>query len=175
MSEDNTASLAAIRAQARLVDASLQEVARLFDELHRSQLDGGIMTADTAADLVRTHAASVAASTPSEEKDTEAGSQPTAVTSTARAEIRAVLLAVGYNQPAAAELLKRADHEPRSHPTDDEFDATLAGGHALIVEDADTERYGTCQCGKRLGTVSPYISPNAFVPSWQLHLIEVSG
>lgn len=197
MTEDNASSLAAIRAQFRVVDASLQEVARLFDDLHRSRLDGGIMTADTAAELVRTHAAARIARQDqpdttevdgitrriapmqvlrSEEKDTAVGSQPPAAASTARAEIRAALLAVGYNQPAADELLRRADREPHAQPADDEFEATLAGGHALILEHGDCETYGTCQCGRKFGVVTPDIPLTYFAGPWERHVMtEVSS
>lgn len=194
MPEDNASSLAAIHAQMDVVDASLQEVARLFDDLHRSRLDGGIMTADTAAELVRTHAATrrEQAGAPeadgitqriapvqalrSEEEDTTAGTQPVAATSTARAEIRAVLLAVGYNQAAADELLRRADREPHAQPADEEFEATLAGGHALVLEHGDCETYGTCQCGRKFGVITPDIPLDHFGRPWEQHLMtEVSS
>ncbi|MCX5601562.1 hypothetical protein OOK29_25770 [Streptomyces phaeochromogenes] len=238
MAEDNTASLAAIHAQFRVVDASLQEVARLFDELHRSQLDGGIMTADTAAELVRTHAADRAAAAPdevlvpraersywvniaaalnaayaagmpvgididgtltdhrawsvvwdrsverwtvagyedqfedataAEEKDTPVGIQPSGAASTARAEILAVLLAAGYNEPAALELVKRADREPRDPDPSPDSPETLAGGHALVVEYGDCVMHASCQCGYPLGTTTLNASLDTFVPGWERH------
>ncbi|MGW6210990.1 hypothetical protein [Streptomyces sp. NPDC055109] len=104
-----------------------------------------------------------------EEKDTRVGSQPTGASSTARAEILAVLQAAGYNEPAALELLKRADHEPRDPEPDPDFRETLAGGHALVVEYGDCELHATCQCGRRIGMCRPDASLDTFVPRWEQH------
>ncbi|GGX99022.1 hypothetical protein [Streptomyces fructofermentans] len=105
-----------------------------------------------------------------EQKDT-----PVGATSTARAEILAVLLAAGYNEPAAADLVARADREPRDPDPNPDFRETLDGGHALIVEYGDCEMHASCQCGKRLGTTTPDASLDTFVPGWERHTItEVS-
>ena len=110
------------------------------------------------------------------QKDTLPGSQPGRATSTARAEILAVLQDAGYNATAAAELLGRAHREPRTDPPDTEFRETLAGGHALIVEYGDCEFYGTCQCGKQLGKVRPDQFGGTFAIDWEHHVLtEVSS
>lgn len=70
------------RAQHAAVEAALAEAARLFDELHKSRLDGGIMTANTAAELLRSHAADLTTGRSHKEKDTSVGSQPTGAAST---------------------------------------------------------------------------------------------
>ncbi|WP_326729023.1 VVA0879 family protein [Streptomyces phaeochromogenes] len=107
--------------------------------------------------------------TAAEEKDTEAGSQPTAAASTARAEVLAVLLAAGYNEPAALELVQRADREPRDPDPNPDHPETLAGGHALVVEYGDCVMNASCQCGKPLGTTTPDTSLDTFLPGWERH------
>lgn len=104
-----------------------------------------------------------------EQKDTSAGIQPVGATSTARAEILAVLQAHGYNEPAAAELLGRAHREPRTDPPDTEFRETLAGGHALIVQYGDCELIGSCQCGRALGRITPAGSVDHLAGIWERH------
>jgi hypothetical protein len=104
-----------------------------------------------------------------EEKDTRVGSQPTGASSTARAEILAVLLDAGYNEAAATELLHRAHREPHDTEPNPDFAETLAGGHALIVQYGDCELIGSCQCGKHLGSTGPDASLDTFVPGWERH------
>lgn len=104
-----------------------------------------------------------------EEKDTSDGSQPSGAASTARAEILAVLLAAGYNEPAALELVQRADREPRDPDPSPDFPETLAGGHALVVECGDCVMHASCQCGYPLGTTTLAASLDTFVPGWERH------
>lgn len=116
------------------------------------------------------------AATAAEEKDTPGCSQLPGAASTARAEILAVLLAAGYNEPAATELLARADREPRDPDPNPDFPETLAGGHALVVEYGDCVMHASCQCGKPLGTTTPDTSLDTFMPGWERHTAtEVSG
>ncbi|MFE9684126.1 hypothetical protein [Streptomyces sp. NPDC006285] len=116
----------------------------------------------------------------SEEKDTHTGSQPVWAGFTAREEIIGNLIAAGYNEAAAKELLDRADREPHASAIEDEFASTLAGGHALVFEDIGTdERLATCQCGRRLGSVgTPGSSARTGIwfLAWKSHLsTEVSS
>ncbi|MBP5922135.1 MULTISPECIES: hypothetical protein [Streptomyces] len=104
-----------------------------------------------------------------EEKDIPAGTQPTGTASTARAQILTALQAAGHTAAAAAELLARADREPRELDPDPDFRETLGGGHALIVEYGDCEVHGTCQCGKAFGTTTPDASLDTFVRPWEHH------
>ncbi|WP_405925470.1 hypothetical protein [Streptomyces sp. NBC_00035] len=160
-------------AQAAATDA-IQQAASLFEARHRALLDGDITTSAEAAQLLRRHAAGLTEET--EEKDTPTGSQPAGTASTARAEILAVLLAAGYNEPAAREVLARADREPRDPDPDPDFRETLGGGHALVVEYGDCELHASCQCGRRFGTTTPDASLDTFVPGWERHTHgEVSG
>ncbi|MFF5001755.1 VVA0879 family protein [Streptomyces phaeochromogenes] len=110
-----------------------------------------------------------------EEKDTRGGSQPSGAASTARAEILAALLAAGYNEPAAAELLARADREPRDPEPNPDFPETLAGGHALVVEYGDCVMNASCQCGKPFGTTTPDMSLDTFMPGWERHTATEVG
>lgn len=104
-----------------------------------------------------------------EQKDTRRGSQPRPGGSTARAEILAVLQESGYNEAAATELLARAFREPHTTPPDEEFRETLAGGHALVVEYGDCELLGSCQCGRRLGRVTPDKPIDGLAGLWERH------
>jgi hypothetical protein len=106
-----------------------------------------------------------------EQKDTSVGgSQPPAgAADTARAEILGALLTAGYNEPAAIELLGRAFREPQGDPPDTEFRETLAGGHALVVEYGDCELLGSCQCGRRLGRITPGKPLDALAVPWERH------
>jgi hypothetical protein len=97
----------------------------------------------------------------------------------ARTEILAAIVRSGVSQKDAAALLDRADKEPRT-PTglgDPEFPTTLEGGHALVVEYGDCEFYGTCQCGKALGMVTPdRYRDDVFGSKWERHVMtEVSS
>ena len=60
----------------------------------------------------------------------------------------------------AAELLR-----------DDEFRATWAGGHALVIEYGDCEMHGRCQCGERFGTNTPDKPLDAFAGPWERHVM----
>lgn len=105
------------------------------------------------------------------QKDTPTGrsTRPRGAEFTARAEILAVLEDAGYNAAAAAELLGRADREPRTSPPDTEFVETLAGGHALFVQFGDCEFIGTCQCGRVLGRITQAGSVDHLVGLWERH------
>lgn len=97
----------------------------------------------------------------------------------ARTEILATLAVGGLSHEDALALLERADKEPRT-PTglgDPEFPTTLEGGHALIVEYGDCEFYGTCQCGKPFGMVTPdKYRDDVFGGKWERHVMtEVSS
>ncbi|MGW0566130.1 VVA0879 family protein [Streptomyces tauricus] len=117
----------------------------------------------------------------SAQKDTHTGSSaPVWAGFTAREEIIGNLIAAGYNETAAKELLGRADREPHASAIEDEFASTLAGGHALVFEDIGTdERLATCQCGRRLGSVgTPGSSARTdlWFLAWKSHLsTEVSS
>ncbi|MFE9935897.1 hypothetical protein [Streptomyces hirsutus] len=107
-----------------------------------------------------------------EEKDTRRGRQPRSGGSTARAEILAVLQGAGYNTAAAADLVARALREPHADPADLadlEFRETLAGGHALVIENGDCELIGSCQCGRRLGTLLPDRPVEHLAGLWERH------
>lgn len=96
----------------------------------------------------------------------------------ARTDILEALERDGYKSRETTSLLERADKEPRT-PTglgDPEFPTLLTGGHALIVEYGDCEFYGTCQCGKKLGMVTPdQFGGGAFGIEWEHHVLtEVS-
>lgn len=55
---------------------------------------------------------------------------------------------------------------------DPDFQTTLSGGHALIVEYGDCEFYGRCQCGKPLGMVTPdRYRDDVFGSKWEHHVM----
>lgn len=113
-----------------------------------------------------------------EEKDTSVGgTQPLAGAEfTARAQILTALQAAGHTPKAAAELLARADREPRDPAPDPDFRESLGGGHALVVEYGDCELHGSCQCGTRFGHTTPDVSLDTFVGPWVHHTnTEVTG
>lgn len=93
---------------------------------------------------------------------------------TARTDILGALQTAGYKDREALSLIEAADKEPRT-PTglgDPEFPTTLEGGHALIVEYGDCEFYGSCQCGKQLGMVTPdQFGGGAFGVEWERHVM----
>ncbi|MFJ2007052.1 hypothetical protein [Streptomyces chartreusis] len=105
-----------------------------------------------------------------EEKDTRRGSQPRTGGATARAEILSVLEDAGYNAAAASDLLGRAFREPHAKPSAATFRESLAGGHALIVEDGGRETHGSCQCGRRLGRITPGTRLDALAGPWEHHI-----
>ncbi len=106
-----------------------------------------------------------------EQKDTRGRSQRSAGGSTARAELLAVLQESGYNEAAAVDLLARAFREPHTDPPDLEFRETLAGGHALVVQYGDCELLGSCQCGRRLGRVTPDKPIDHLAGLWERHTL----
>jgi hypothetical protein len=57
---------------------------------------------------------------------------------------------------------------------DDEFPATVRGGHALVVEFGDEELIATCLCGVPLGTGTPLTSLDEFALPWERHVITRS-
>lgn len=72
--------------------------------------------------------------------------------------------AVFYDQPA---ITVERHQEP-----DPEFPATKAGGHSLTVEYGDCELYGTCQCGKDLGSIRPNQSlDTTLAQAWERHVM----
>ncbi|MFD5814353.1 hypothetical protein [Streptomyces sp. NPDC127038] len=93
---------------------------------------------------------------------------------TARTDILGALQRAGYKDREATSRMEAADKEPRT-PTglgDPEFQTTLEGGHALIVEYGDCEFYGTCQCGKQLGMVRPdRFRDDVFGAAWERHVM----
>ncbi|MEV5163891.1 hypothetical protein AB0K66_04585 [Streptomyces werraensis] len=107
--------------------------------------------------------------TQQEQKDTRGRSQRPAGGSTARAELLAVLQDHGYNEAAAVDLVARAFREPHTDPPDLEFRETRAGGHALVVEYGDCELLGSCQCGRRLGRVTPDKPIDHLAGLWERH------
>lgn len=55
---------------------------------------------------------------------------------------------------------------------DPDFETTLNGGHALIVEYGDCEFYGTCQCGAKFGMVTPdRYRDDVFGDKWERHVM----
>jgi hypothetical protein len=103
------------------------------------------------------------------QKDTSRSRRPRADESTARAEILAALDDAGYNEAAALELLTRAHREPHEAEPDPDCPESLAGGHALIVEHGGYELLGTCQCGRRLGSLVPSGSVDHLAGIWERH------
>lgn len=51
----------------------------------------------------------------------------------------------------------------------EEFPATWAGGHALVIEFGDCELIARCQCGVPFGDVRPDQSLDSFAPAWERH------
>lgn len=96
----------------------------------------------------------------------------------ARTDILDALQRDGYKHREAVSLLEAADKEPRTPAGlgDPEFQTTLEGGHAMVVEYGDCEFYGTCQCGKKLGKVTPDQFGGTFAIDWEHHVLtEVSS
>ncbi|MCX5229724.1 hypothetical protein [Streptomyces sp. NBC_00233] len=87
----------------------------------------------------------------------------------ARTKILDALQRAGHDEAGATALLARADKEPRDPAPNPDFQETLAGGHALIVEYGDCEMHGSCQCGKRFGITTPDASLDTFVSPWERH------
>lgn len=143
------------------------------------QLLGRSTDPDWTATIPQLAEAIDTALTTSEEKDIPVGGiQPLTPGTefTARGQILSALQAAGHTPAAAAELLARADREPRDHDPDPDFRETLGGGHALIVEYGDCETHGSCQCGKRFGTTTPDASLDTFASPWEHHTnTEVTG
>jgi hypothetical protein len=56
-------------------------------------------------------------------------------------------------------------------PVDEEFPATWAGGHALVIEFGDEEFLARCQCGEGLGYGAPSESLDKFQYPWERHVM----
>jgi hypothetical protein len=54
----------------------------------------------------------------------------------------------------------------------DEFPATWAGGHALVIEFGDEELAARCQCGQALGRGTPAESLDKFAQPWERHVMH---
>lgn len=54
---------------------------------------------------------------------------------------------------------------------DEEFPATWAGGHALVIEFGDEEIIGRCQCGDPFGTGTPATPLDVFAGPWEKHVM----
>jgi hypothetical protein len=52
---------------------------------------------------------------------------------------------------------------------------SLAGGHALVVEQGAGELVGSCQCGRRLGRLTSSGSVDGLAGLWELHLTQLAG
>jgi len=115
-------------------------------------------------------AESIDAALTREQKGIRRSRQLRADGATARAEILGVLEDAGYNAAAAADLLGRAFREPHAQPSDATFRESLAGGHALIVEDGGRETHGSCQCGRRLGRITPGTRLDVLAVPWEHHI-----
>ncbi|MEU3507905.1 hypothetical protein ABZ733_08235 [Streptomyces longwoodensis] len=50
---------------------------------------------------------------------------------------------------------------------------SLTGGHALVVEQGAGEFVGSCQCGRRLGRLTPSGSVDGLAGLWELHLTQL--
>lgn len=60
----------------------------------------------------------------------------------------------------------------RHEEPDPEFPATKAGGHSLLIEYGDEELYGSCQCGRDLGSIRPNQSiDTTLAQSWERHVM----
>lgn len=126
---------------------------------------------DSGVPAVIIAGAALAAAPAIEEKDTPDRGQRSGAASTARTEILTALTRAGHTPATAAELLARADLEPRDPDPDPDpdFRETLGGGHALVVEYGDCELLGSCQCGRRFGITTPDASLDTFVDPWERH------
>lgn len=56
---------------------------------------------------------------------------------------------------------------------EDEFPATWAGGHALVIEFGDEEITGRCQCGRPFGEIRPNQSLDTFATPWEQHVMRL--
>lgn len=67
-----------------------------------------------------------------------------------------------------------AMQELPSGPAAEEFPATWAGGHALIIEFGDEELSARCQCGGWTGDVlTPDQSINVYAGPWEGHVMRL--
>jgi hypothetical protein len=67
---------------------------------------------------------------------------------------------------AAAPLLHAAG------PVDEEFPASWAGGHALVIEFGDEEFIARCQCGIPFGARNPASSLDLWQQPWERHVMR---
>jgi hypothetical protein len=61
--------------------------------------------------------------------------------------------------------------EPAYAEWDEEFPATWAGGHALIIESGDSRISARCQCAAPLGSGAPDTSLDEFSHRWERHVM----
>ncbi|MER7707172.1 hypothetical protein ABTX81_30265 [Kitasatospora sp. NPDC097605] len=54
---------------------------------------------------------------------------------------------------------------------DTEHPATLAGGHALVLEHHDSDINATCQCGRPLGSAPVSRCADTHVDAWERHIL----
>ncbi|MFD4397272.1 hypothetical protein [Kitasatospora sp. NPDC058478] len=54
-----------------------------------------------------------------------------------------------------------------------DFPATLAGGHALVLQYGDCEIHAACQCGEPLGTSTPAQPLDTHAPAWERHVMSL--
>jgi hypothetical protein len=61
---------------------------------------------------------------------------------------------------------------PVAEPLDDEFPASWAGGHALVIEFGDEEFIARCQCGVPFGARNPASSLDLWQQPWERHVMR---
>ena len=66
--------------------------------------------------------------------------------------------------------------QPDPDPLDvNEDEPDSVSGHDLVISYGDCELYGTCQCGKPLGSIKPDQSLDELARKWEHHVMtEVS-
>jgi hypothetical protein len=69
---------------------------------------------------------------------------------------------------SSADLDMADKHGTRPPAAAEEFGT---GGHDLVVSLGDCELYGTCQCGKPLGTIKPNQSLDELARPWEHHVM----
>jgi hypothetical protein len=61
--------------------------------------------------------------------------------------------------------------ESQQATVDQEFPATWAGGHALVIEYGDCELPGRCLCGASFGVIRPDQSLDILADRWERHVM----
>lgn len=56
---------------------------------------------------------------------------------------------------------------------DNDFPATWAGGHSLVVEYGDCELHARCQCGEELGSITPDKPIDDLATPWERHVMHL--